>query len=96
MADIVGTTVASQRWPAGGKSMVGRRWPVNGGQPTSASNGNVTQIAHYRWTAGGNLPFIATGGPTASCYLGTSHLQFKINILVEENLFVYCIDILQN
>ena len=25
MADIVGTTVASRRWPAGGKPMVGRR-----------------------------------------------------------------------
>ena len=40
MADIVGTTVASQRWPAGGKPMAGRRWPADGG-PTSASNGNV-------------------------------------------------------
>ena len=68
MADIVGTTVASQRWPAGGKPTVGRRRQVDGG-PTSASNGNVPS-AHWRWTAGGNLPLIATGGPTASCYLG--------------------------
>ena len=47
--DIVGTTVANQRWPAGGKLTVGRR----------------------RQFAGGNLPFIATGGPTASCCLGS-------------------------
>ena len=68
MADIVGATVASRRWPAGGKPMVGRRWPADGG-PTSTSNGNVPP-AYRRWTAGGNLPLLATGGPTASCYLG--------------------------
>ena len=34
MADIVGTTVASRRWPAGGKPMVGRRWPADGRQAT--------------------------------------------------------------
>ena len=53
MADIVGTTVASQRWPAGGKPMVGRRWPADGG-PTSASNGNVPPVSH-RLTGGGPL-----------------------------------------
>ena len=53
MADIVGTTVASRRWPAGGKPMVGRRWPADGG-PTSASNGNVPPASH-RLTDGGPL-----------------------------------------
>ena len=56
--------------------MVGQRWPADGG-PTSASNGNVPPASH-RLTGGGplhggNLPFIATGGPTASCYLGIKH-----------------------
>ena len=78
MADIVGTTVASRRWPAGGKPTVGRRRQGDGG-PTSASNRNVPPASqpstHWWWTAGGNLPFIATGGPTASCYLGCANFD---------------------
>ena len=67
MADIVGTTVASQRWPAGGGSTVAsRRW-ADVGRQRKCTTGYPS--AHWRWTAGGNLPFIATGGPTASCYL---------------------------
>ena len=45
IADIVDITVASQRWPAGGKPMVGRRWLADGG-PTSESNGNVPPASH--------------------------------------------------
>ena len=35
VADLVGIIVDSQRWPTGGKPMVGRRWP------TSTSHENV-------------------------------------------------------
>ena len=68
-----GQPVASRWWVDGGPTVASRRWPADGG-PTSASNGNVPPA--HRWTAGGNLPFIATGGPTASCYVGFFSLNY--------------------
>ena len=65
-----GQPTVARRWQADGGPTVANRWWADVGKQRKCGTGYPS--ARRRWTAGGNLPLIATGGPTASCYLGSN------------------------